>query len=148
MKSKLSPLGQKILAYGVALVVGGGIALIFFAVNGLFANDVVSTDIPKILSNGFTFAGVLLAGVGGLIFVSNEGMFNFLNYAVQKLLSRFFHQMKAATESYTDFVLDHNAEAKAPFGFLLWPGLLYIVIAIILAIVYSQNPTPVAMMGL
>jgi hypothetical protein len=142
MTSKLSPLATKLIAYGVALLLGGGIALIYFGVNGLFSSSLASTEVPKLLSNGFFFGGVILAGVGALVFVSNEGAFNFLNYAVQKLLSRFFHSMKAATESYADFTLDHN-DKKAPFGFLLWPGIVYILIGAIFAIIYMQNPTPV-----
>jgi hypothetical protein len=142
MSHKLSPLARKLIAYGVALLVGGGVALIYFGVNGLFTSTLPSTDVPKLLSNGFFFGGAILAGVGALVFVSNEGAFNFLNYAAQKLLSRFFHSMKAATESYTDFTLDHDSK-KAPFGFLLWPGLLYVLIGGIFAIIYMQNPTQV-----
>jgi|LAHS01.1.fsa_nt_gb hypothetical protein len=135
MSHKLSPLAEKILAYGLALLVGGGIALIYFGVNGAFASDLAHLDLLNKLSNGFFLAGAILAGIGLLVFVSNEGAFNFLNYAAQKLLSRFIHSMKAATMSYSDFTLAQNNK-KAPFGFLLWPGLLYVLIAFILAMVF------------
>ena len=128
-----SPRKKTLLMYLVSFVVGAILSLIIFWVNDLFKQTVPQT-IYRLLSNGFFFAGVLLAGSGALVWLSNEGTFNFLSYAVQKLLSRFIHTMKAGTMSYSEFVVFQNDRKKAPFGFLIFVGFAYILVAGVFAL--------------
>jgi hypothetical protein len=116
-------------------VVGCIISLLFFWAYDLFRQS-EAKPAYLILSNGFFYSGILVFGVGVLVFLSNEGTFNFLSYAVQKLLSRFVHTMKVATMNYTDFTLYQNQRPKAPFGFLLWVGLFFILLAGIFVLLY------------
>ena len=134
MKS-LSSKQRKLIYTGVAFLAACLISVLFFWGYDLF-RQTEEKPTYLILSNGFFYSGVLVFGIGVLVFVSNEGAFNFLSYAAQKLLSRFVHTMKAATMSYTDFVVFRNQREKAPFGFLLLVGLFFIALAGVFVLLY------------
>jgi len=130
---------KRLLAYLISFVVGCLFSLVIFWVRDLFKQTELR-NIYWILSDGFFFSGVLIFGSGMLVFLSNEGTFNFLNYAVQRLLSRFIHTMKVTNMTYTDFVGFQNSREKTPFAFLLVVGAVFILIAGLFAILMANLP--------
>jgi uncharacterized membrane protein YdcZ (DUF606 family) len=130
---------KRLIAYAISFVVGCLFSLVIFWVRDLFKQTELR-NIYWILSDGFFFSGVLLFGSGMLVFLSNEGTFNFLSYAVQRLLSRFIHTMKVTNMTYTDFVGFQKSREKTPFAFLLIVGAVFILVAGLFAILMANLP--------
>lgn len=136
----MKPWAKQLLRYAIASSVAATLVLVYY-----FSYRVYSIQDPaqlnRYLSNAFFLGGVFVFGSGVLVFVSNEGVFNFLNYAAQKLLSRFIHSMKVATMEYRDFCDFQNSKPDAPCLFLILVGLAFVGVGAIFAFLFIANPS-------
>lgn len=132
-----------ILPWLIALVIAGAIVAIYLAASGYFVTSNPKTQ-SSLLSNAFFIPGVLLAGAGLLVMIANEGTFNFLSYALQTLLSRFFHNMKTAGMDYGTYCEFKSSKNKTPYLFLLLTGFAFIVVGGIFMGVYLNTADPEA----
>lgn len=132
-----------ILPWLIALVIAGAIVAIYLAASGYFVTSNPKTQ-SSLLSNAFFIPGVLLAGAGLLVMIANEGTFNFLSYALQTLLSRFFHNMKTAGMDYGTYCEFKSSKKKTPYLFLLLTGFAFIVVGGIFMGVYLNTADPEA----
>ena len=74
--------------------------------------------------------GVLLLAVGCLIWISQQGMFDFLSYTGKVIVDKF--RPHAESVRYGDYVLEKNENRKTGgFGFLLITGAAFIAIALL-----------------
>lgn len=94
-------------------------------------------EIFHILHNSFLFPGVMLAGLGLLVFVSNEGVFDILTFGTKQFFS-FFRKKKS--KKYADFYeyKEARAQKKLKFGSILICGTVYIVASVVMLILYHQ----------
>ena len=88
------------------------------------------------LSDAFFTAGMLLAASGALVFVSRNGAFDGLSYAVVSL-SWFFRNRQH--ESYADYKARKAERGKTPCLFLVIVGGGFLLIALILVILFLQK---------
>ncbi len=115
--------------YLITVGVGLLIALAIFLL-GFTSGEPVLTC----LCDGFSISGVCLAGAGGLVFVSNEGVFRMLVYSV----SLFFQirRRDGKGRKYKDYYEYKTAkeEKQGSFAHLLLVGLAFLAIGCILLI--------------
>lgn len=117
---------------------GVGCLLSFWVMfsKGVFAMTDPAT-IFHILSDSFIVAGVLLGGLGLLVFVSNEGVFDILVFGTKQFFG-FFRKNKR--QKYADFYEYKTAKRgeKLKFGSILVVGVFFIILAVIMLILNKQ----------
>ncbi len=110
------------------------VLLVAFAKN-LFSQTRLSV-IYQILSDAFLVAGVMIGGIGLLLFVSNEGVFDGLSYGFKVLAQMFKRRPTPVKETYYDYRMARGRN-KLSFGFLLICGGAFLTICIIFSILYA-----------
>ena len=128
---------QNVKTYIISLVIGllifGGACfqLEFFKQTTLLAR-------VKILSDAFFLPAVIYCGISGLVYVSNNGFFRMLSFGTKRMLS---HLSKTSTfrEEYKDYFEYYQDKEghKASFGFILFPGLAFLLLSIIFMLIHS-----------
>ena len=115
------------------LITGGIGLLIAFAVavskNIFFANELV--DVIEILIDSFFVPGILLFCFGLLVLATNGGTFDMLTYGMARFISLFrkdHNDVKFKT--FHEYTLAKHEENR-PFGYLVFVGLIFIIISII-----------------
>lgn len=124
-----------VLRYAISIAIGAAIVLIYIFSMINHVKPETTYALYKIIADGFTLSGVILMGVGLLVIFANNGIFNFLNYTFQWVLSRLIHSMKAAKQSYGDFLADRGKK-KVPWLFLLAPGAIYFTVGMVFVILF------------
>ncbi len=127
---------SKFVKYSITICVGAAIAFIVWGINGLFNADTAVRVLAK-LTDGFFVAGVLLAGIGGLLVSYNEGVIDGLAYGLHGLFG-FRNIKKDSTpkkETYHDYKKRKHAKKISVKHFII-VGLAYIIVSIIIFIVY------------
>ncbi len=117
---------------------GVGAVLSFIVMNSkdLFSQTDLAT-IYHILSDSFLVSGVLLGGLGLLVFVSNEGVFDILIFGTKQFFGFF---RKAKTQKFADFYeyKEARAQKKLKFGSILVCGAFYVLLSVIMLILNKQ----------
>lgn len=100
-------------------------------------NQTALDSIFHILCDSFFVVGVTTTGIGALVFVSNEGVFDGLIFGMRSFINIFKKNAKRSTETYYDFRMS-RAEHKFGFAFLLICGLVFLAIAVAMYLLYRQ----------
>ena len=121
--------------------------LITFAVGFLMAGLVMLTKdifgqselsaVLHILVDSFSVPAALITGFGGLVFVSNEGVFDGLSYAVTSFIDIFRKEKKNQFKTFYDYK-ESKSDRNMSFGYLLICGLIFIVIDAVIFVLYNQ----------
>ena len=122
--------------YLITLAFGFALSLYVMFMWDLF-DKTNPADIFHILHNSFLFPGVMLAGLGLLVFVSNEGVFDIVIFGTRQFIG-FFKKKK--DERYADFYeyKEARAQKKLKFGSILVVGALYILASAVMLVLYKQ----------
>lgn len=114
----------------IALVIGLVVAVALFVGRG--GLDVATREEMAFLMCDACFVpAVILLGVGLILFVSNDGLFDMLGYGIQRALTIMLSEKKRAKYPRTFYEykqLKWDAP-KSSFGFLLLAGGVYLVLA-------------------
>lgn len=106
-----------------------------------WAKDILAqtamVDIFHILCDCFFVVGVVATGVGALVFVSNEGVFDGIVYGVRAFVNIFRKEDNRNRESYFDYRA-RKAENKFSFAFLLICGLIFLAVAGAMLVLYHH----------
>lgn len=94
-------------------------------------------NIYHILCDSFFVVGTLVAAIGALIFVSNEGAFDPIVYGLRSFFNIFKKREKRNMESYYDFRMARSAH-KFPFGFILICGMILLAVSAVMYVLYSK----------
>lgn len=128
--------------YGITGLVGLLIALPVWLKDGLFRTGSDSQRLLKALSNGTFLSAVLLIGLGLLSYVSREGLFDAFRYTMLGVLRGLLPKHRGEKrESYADY-REARGRKKANVGHLIWVGMLFLVIALIAALLFEGNYQP------
>ena len=126
---------KRALKYIITLAIG-----FVFVLAIILGRDIFSlTDrvtILHILTDAFTAVGVVMTGVGLLIFCSNEGVFDGLTYAVKSFVNLFRKNAKHYNSLY-DY-RESKGREKLSFGFMVLCGLFFYVTSLILYFVWRK----------
>ena len=125
--------------YKYLITFGVGFLMAFFAasINDLF-NQTDIVEILRIVTNSFTLPAFLLTGVGGLVFVSNEGSFDALSYGMTTFFDIFRKEKKNKFASYYDYRKSKDEKKIHGFGFLIITGLVFAALMVISYLIYTQ----------
>ena len=91
-----------LLRCGITAVVAAGIATVYLWLNGFFTETELILRYRD-LANAFTMAGVLLLGVGALVWVSTTGFFDGIGYALKHLGSMLIPGYFGREKRYGDY---------------------------------------------
>lgn len=129
---------KKALPYIISAVIGILIFVIIICTKSIWKCE-EAKDVFRILSDAFFVPGVCLAGVGLLIFASNGGAFDMLAYAVIRFFDLFKRDVR--NKKYKDFYEYREAkkDKKRGMAFILIVGVIFIVLAAFMLIVYYQK---------
>lgn len=132
---------KKALPYIISAAVGTLIFIIIILAKKIWTADETHV-VMQILSDASLVPGILLAGVGLIIFASNGGAFDMLAYAVIRFFDLFRRDVK--NKKYKDFYEYREAkkDKKRGMAFMLIVGAVFILIAVIFLIVYYQTIPP------
>lgn len=116
----------------VGLVIAGLIA---------WSKDVFSQpaiiNVYHILSDSFFVSGVVITGVGLLVFSSNEGTFDMLVYGMRSFFDLFRRNSVKRYASFYDYRTSRQAN-KFSFAFMLFSGLILLAVAIVMYLLYRS----------
>lgn len=124
------------LQYVITAVVGLLISLGIMMGKDVFNQTDLKT-IYHILSDSFFVSGVVIAGVGLLVFASNEGTFDGIAYGLKAFFNIFKKDPEKKFASFYDYKAA-KAQYKAPISFLLIVGVCIIAIAVVMYILYAN----------
>ena len=126
---------RNLLKYVITVAVG-----LVMSVLVLCNGEIFHTDNPyfiyRDLADAFTIPGVVLTGVGLLVFCTNEGVFDGLNYAVKS----FFNMFRRNAPKYNSLYDYREAKGreKLTFGFVVFSGLGFLAVAIVFYLIWLQ----------
>ena len=97
--------------------------------------------ILRTLCDGFFLAGVLISGMGLLVMISKNGIFDVLTYASGSLLRLFIPGLGTPRrrESFADYRQKKHAK-PGTYGFLVIIGGLFLLAACICLMLYGRMP--------
>lgn len=127
---------KKIFKYLITLLVGLALAAWVAISKGIFS-ETRAEIIFGILSDAFFVPGVLLLGVGGLIFVSNEGIFDGFTYGIISFIDIFRKDKQNKYRTFFDY-RQSKGERDTSFGFMLVCGLAFIAISGIMYLLFNN----------
>ena len=105
---------------------------------GTYDNIFEVANIMKAFCDAFFVSGVLITCIGGLVFVSNGGVFDMLAYGMRTFFESF---KKNVTDrkyrTYYDYK-ESKKDKKRNFGFLVVVGVAFIVISLVFLALYYK----------
>jgi len=125
------------LGMAIAFAALSAVALIYWWIEGLYSATDPKT-IVRYLCDGFFAAGAAGIGVGLLVWIGNQGIFNGLSFAVQKIISKFVPSMKVATMSYGDF-LEDKGEKHLQFWYIIAIGGAFLIASIVCLMIFYNG---------
>ena len=123
--------------YLITFVVGLILALWVTISKDLFAEERLYM-IYQILAESFSVPAVLMLGFGGLVFVSNEGMFDSLSYGLTSFMDLFRKEKRNKFNTFYDYK-ESKKDRSMSFGYLLICGIVFVAIAIVFHLLYANN---------
>ena len=132
---------KKALPYIITAVVGIIMFIVIICIKKIW-NEGETYEVMRMLSDACFVPGVLIAGMGLIVFASNGGVFDMLAYG----MIRFFDLFKRdpRNKKYKDFYEYREAkkDRKRGMAFMLIVGAVFILFAVIFLIVYYQTLPP------
>lgn len=126
---------KKALPYLITALVGALIVVTVICANSVW-NIKDTVGLMQLLSDAFFVAGVSIGGIGLLVFVSNNGVFDMLGYAIGMLLTVLSkHRKYRDFKEYRDA---KEAKGKRSSAFMLIVGLAYTAVAVAFLIAFLQ----------
>ena len=109
--------------YVIASLISLGMALALLLERGTFSKT-EAAQLWQDLSDAFFVPGVMLTGIGGLVFVAGNGIFDMLNFGVRKvlLLLRSEKHRAAFPRTYYDYLQTKADRSNKGQGFLIVVG--------------------------
>lgn len=93
--------------------------------------------LTQCLCDGFFVAAVMLAGIGGIKFVINKGVFDVAAYGLKSMLHIHFPGTAVGEEKEDFLTYQQNKQtSRKPANGLLWAGLIYFVMSIVMLLLY------------
>ena len=119
------------------MLIGLGSALAIANSKGIFAQTSPQT-VYHILTDSFLVPGVVIGGLGLLIFASNEGTFDGLVFGMNSFFDIFRRPERRRHKTLYDYRAE-RADKKIQFGFMLICGLILTAVAVVMYLLYKQH---------
>lgn len=128
---------KKLIKYLITIGIGLIVAFLFSLSREIFGQTNIKV-IFQILSDSFFIPAVLIICVGLLVFASNEGVFDGIAYGVMAFMNIFRSKDAKKYSSLYDYRESKKASRKTKVGFLLISGLILLLVAIIMFMMYKK----------
>ena len=125
----------------ICLVINGLMAFLVSLI-GISSLTTEQIDYLLVLTDGFTVSGGLMCLFYLLVFVSDEGAFDMLSYSIQLVWNVTFHKNVRETKlpkTYAEYRALKRSKPRLNLKFILYSGLLFLIIGIIIWIIYRTN---------
>ena len=135
-----------LLRYVATAGLGLAVALTICITRGLFSMT-APADIYHVLCDAFFVPAVYMLCIAGLAYVSSNGVFYALGYAIKTLFSVHNWSKKnrfSERQSYGDYVEEKRGKVSKFPSTLLWTGLVLLGISIIFMALFNQHYVPKA----
>lgn len=129
-------MNKKAVKYLITLLAG-------FLTAGLvaYSKDIFSQTDPlkifHILTDSFCVPGVVITGIGSLVFVSNEGGFDAISYGLTSFFDIFRKERKNKYRTFYDYKQE-KAQKQTPCGFILICGFVFLAIMTVMFLLYKK----------
>ena len=126
--------------YTIAIILGATLSTIALSLNGFFDTDVAIIQY-KLLADAFSAPGMIMMLVPVLIWISGEGLFDGLTYALSSLGNMLTFRGYKKQEKFYDYKM-RKAEKRMNSGywFILFVGIGFMLIScVFLAIFYTNG---------
>lgn len=125
-----------LIKYLVSLVVGAlFVVMVLFIENYFSATETIERY--KILSDAFTFAGVLLILFAALVFISSKGGFDGIGYSLSRLVKMLIPFANRSDETYAQYKERKRAKGITKgYSCVFFSGLVYFAVSIVFLILY------------
>ena len=133
-KKQPHPLRRYLISGAIGLV----LAFLIMWARGLF-QTISKLERYRIMSDGFFVTGILMAGFGCLIYVSQNGAFDAIRFSIQSFFS--FLRSKETRDkyvSYADYTASLAEKRTISCGFLIIPGLVLLAAAFICVLQFMK----------
>lgn len=119
--------------------IAGLLLTAFFCIARGILSAADQQQVYLIICDGCFATSVLLLGIGLMLLVSNMGTFDILNYGMRTLFARVFRreEKRKSYGSFYDYRVMRESK-KAPFGFLLGAGAVFLVAALIFNLLFES----------
>ena len=122
---------NNLLKYGITTFVAVLIASTVINLHG-YDEAVTAADKYRILSDAFTIPGVVLMLCSLLVFVSNQGIFDGISYALRYAVRSLIPGLGHKQERYSDYIERKREKGGiAGYAFLFHVGLVFCLIALV-----------------
>lgn len=121
------------ITYLISLIISLIIGCIIFCLYFFLRNKSLYDAI-----NATSLAGVLLVCLGGLMFVSNEGFFDFVSYGFKQIGSSIFSKKANENNDFANYKQENTVKRKSKpkiFVCFLISGVVFLVAMIVLRII-------------
>jgi hypothetical protein len=129
---------KKLLQYGITSTFVLVIALIYSISMGAFSGT--AQEAMKYLSNAFFIPGVVVAGVGALIWIGSLGTFDGISYSIQNMARRFSTTKRNFGERQQDFYAykqEKEAKGRTWYPFIVIVGCASIGVSVLFQVLFS-----------
>ena len=132
-----------LLQYAITTSIAGIITLAIAYTQGLWRTFDLAEKY-KILADAFTIPGVLLIMITALVWVSSEGFFDGISYAIAQFSGMFIPSIgrKYKHLKYYDYKTDRQEKRSHGYSFLFFVGLLFTAIAVVFMILFNSVYVP------
>lgn len=125
-----------LIKYLISLVVGAlFVLMVLFIENYFSATETIERY--KILSDAFTFAGVLLILFAALVFISSKGGFDGIGYSLGRLVKMLIPFANRRDETYAQYKERKRAKGITKgYSCVFFSGLAYFAVSIVFLVLY------------
>ncbi len=128
---------RSIYKYLIALGAGAAVACLIAYSKGILGASEISA-VYHILHDSFIVPAVVIAGSGGLIFVSNEGAFDGISYGLKSFFDIFRKEKRNKHTSFYDYK-ESKSGKEMSCGYLVLAGLTLLAVAVVMLLLYNQT---------
>ena len=140
-KKRKKGLGGTLAQYLSTLFIGAVIGVAVARARGLAGGQAAYLN-ARYLSDGFFVAGLILTGIGGLVWISTTGFFDIFGYAFRSLVVLFTALRKPQEhKQYYDYKNERAAHRGKPLFFLLAVGVLFLLLSALCLGLYYNMPS-------
>lgn len=133
----MSQTKKTIIKYSVGTLVALAIFLLVISLRDIYVVK-EKKEIYRILSDGFTYPGIIFLCGGFLVFVSNRGIFNGIGYALKWFFIKLIPFSKKEHETYGDY-LEKRKFVKSYYFLYIIGGVFLIMAIIFIILFYTTN---------
>ena len=125
--------------YTIAIILGGALSTIALSLNGFFDTDVAIIQY-KLLADAFSAPGIIMMLLPVLFWISGEGLFDGLTYALASLGNMLTFRGYKKQEKYYDYKMRKAEKRMSGYWFILFVGIGFMLIScVFLALFYTNG---------